>query len=69
MFKRMLEIIKWIPRAPTALKALPPGTHSCDYCGSGMSLWNYQHSHCICTACMKKIADKVLRETIDHHGV
>lgn len=62
MFKRLLEIIKWVPRAPTGMTDLQPGMYTCDYCGSGDSLFNYENSHCICHACQKKIADKVLLE-------
>ena len=62
MFKRFLEIIRWVPRAPTNItNEVPEGT-VCNYCGSDKSLWNYEGVYCICQHCQKKIADIVLRD-------
>jgi hypothetical protein len=62
--KRIIEILKWIPNAPTSITNKVPEWIVCDYCGADNGLTNYEGVFCICHKCTKKVADAVLKPEI-----
>jgi hypothetical protein len=60
MIKRLIEILTWLPKAPTSISNKVPEGTACDYCGASNNLTNYEGVFCICHQCRKRVADAVL---------
>jgi len=62
MFK-LTETLRWLKNSPPTniTSKVPDGTR-CDYCERTDYLVNFQGVGCICQHCLKRIADKILKE-------
>jgi len=59
---KLFSILKWLfTNPPTHITSGVPLGTKCDYCGVGSNLFNAEGVFCICTDCMKKVANKVLK--------
>lgn len=59
---KIFKILQWLfTNPPISLTGKVPEGTKCDYCGGTEKLWNFEGVFCICQNCLKKMADKVLK--------
>lgn len=62
MLKRIWENLKWLFNHPPITLTAATNKPQCDYCDGFYGCWDYEGVFCICTNCMKKAFDKILKE-------
>lgn len=60
MLKRLIEALRWLPKAPTHITNKVPEGTCCDYCAATSGLTNYEDVFCICHECQRRAFDSLM---------